>query len=51
MNTKRFDCVRMKNEIQAALLKEFAPLSDAQRQLAMRKHLRRSKSPVAQLWR
>ena len=49
--TKRFDCVRMKNEIQAKMLRDYAGLSDDERQTAMEHELTVSNSPVARLWR
>ena len=48
---KTFDCVAMKNEIQARLLREEEGLSGAARIAAMRRALDRSRSPVGDLWR
>jgi len=49
--TKTFDCVIMKNKIQARLLKERQGMSDAEVNALVQERLRTSKSPVAQLWR
>ena len=49
--TKTFDCVAMKNEIQAKLLRERAGMTDAEVHALVQERLRSSKSPVAQLWR
>jgi len=51
MKTKKFDCVRMKNEIQAKLLRQYAGLSDEQRAALIERELAVSDSPVAKLWR
>ena len=48
---KTFDCVAMKNEIQAKLLRERAGMPDAEVNALVQERLRTSKSPVAQLWR
>ena len=49
--TKRFDCVRMKNEIQARLQRRYAGMTDAERLADMERELARSNSPVGRLWR
>jgi hypothetical protein len=51
MKTKTFDCVRMKNEIQTKLLRQYAGLSDEQRAALIERELAVSASPVAKLWR
>ena len=48
---KRFDCVKMKNDIQARLAEEYRGLTDEQIRERIRRKLARSKSPVARLWR
>ena len=49
--SKRFDCVQMKNDIQAQLLKEYAGLTDAEQMDSMRKELSASDAPAAKFWR
>ena len=48
---KRFDCVQMKNDIQAQLLKEYAGLTDGEQMDSMRKELSASDAPAAKFWR
>jgi hypothetical protein len=49
--TKRFDCVKMKNDIQAAMLREYRGLSDAEIQARIEQDLATSDAPAARLWR
>jgi len=48
---KSFDCVEMKNAIQARLLKEYAGLTDEEVRARIKRKLTTSKDPVAQKWR
>lgn len=48
---KEFDCVRMKDEIQARLMREYKGLTDEQIRRRRARKLATSKSPIAQLWR
>ena len=48
---KRFDCVRMKNEIQAHLLQEQRGLTEAEIQTRAEQGLATSDSPAARFWR
>jgi len=48
---KSFDCVEMKNEIQARLLKQWEGLSDREIEAQITQDLKTSQSPIAQLWR
>jgi len=48
---KRFDCVAMKNQIQAEQAQEYRGLTDEQVRRRIRRALARSKSPVGRLWR
>ena len=48
---KSFDCVAMKNEIQARLLREKEGLSAEERVTAMRSAADHSRSPIGDLWR
>lgn len=48
---KKFDCVKMKNDIQARLAEEYRGLTDEQIQERIHHKLATSNSPVAQLWR
>jgi len=48
---KTFDCVAMKNEIQARLRAEREGMSDEEVRELVRRRLETSDSPVAQLWR
>jgi len=48
---KEFDCVEMKNSIQAQLLKEWEGMSDEEIEAQIDQKLRTSTSPVAKLWR
>ena len=49
--TKRFDCVRMKNDIQARLRRRYTGMTDDERQAAIERRLTESDSPVGRLWR
>jgi len=49
--TKRFDCVKMKNDIQAAMLREYRGLSDAEIQARIEQDLATSDAPAARMWR
>lgn len=48
---KDFDCVQMKNEIQARLLQEYHGLTDAEIQARIEQELATSSAPAAQFWR
>lgn len=48
---KEFDCVRMKDEIQARLARQWRGLTDEEIRERIRRKLATSKSPTAQLWR
>ena len=48
---KRFDCVAMKNRIQAEQAQEYRGLTDEQVRRRIRRALAKSKSPVGRLWR
>ena len=48
---KTFDCVKMKNEIQAELLQHWKGLSSAEIDVQIRDDLSKSQSPVGKLWR
>ena len=48
---KRFDCVILKNRIQAEQAREWRALTDKQIRQRIRRKLARSKSPIARLWR
>ena len=48
---KTFDCVDMKNEIQARLLRDQAGFSGPERVTAVQHALDRSRSPIGCLWR
>jgi len=50
-DSKAFDCVRMKNEIQAKLARERRGLSDEEVLDLINHDLETSDSPLAQLWR
>ena len=49
--TKRFDAVRMKNEIQVKLRQRYARMTDDERLAAIEQHLTAADSPVGRLWR
>ena len=49
--TKKFDCVRMKDAIQAKMRKEHQGLNDEQIAARLRRKLARSNRPIAKLWR
>jgi hypothetical protein len=48
---KRFDCVQMKNDIQAAMLRKYRGMTDDEIQADIERQLATSDSPVAKLWR
>jgi len=48
---KRFDCVEMKDAVQARLNRAMEGLSGAQRREAIRKDLNASQSPIGEIWR
>jgi hypothetical protein len=48
---KTFDCVRMKDEIQARLLREWRGLTDEEIQRRSARKLATSQNPIAKLWR
>jgi hypothetical protein len=48
---KQFDCVKMKDEIQAKLLKQWHGLSDEEIRQEVQRKLAISDSPLAKLWR
>ena len=47
---KDFDCVEMKNEIQARLLKEWEGMSSSEISTSVNNQLASSSSPIAKLW-
>ena len=49
--TKRFDCVQMKNEIQAKLLRNNRGMTDDEVQRALEAELATSNTPAARFWR
>jgi hypothetical protein len=49
--TEPFDCLKMKNNIQAAMLREYRDLSDAEIQARIEHDLATSDAPAARLWR
>jgi hypothetical protein len=48
---KRFDSVRLKDDIQASLLKEYAGKSDIERSRIIEHDLATSDAPIARFWR
>lgn len=48
---KAFDCVEMKNRIQAQLIKKWEGKTDAEIRREVYSELQSSKSPVAKFWR
>ncbi|RJP25129.1 MAG: hypothetical protein C4527_17525 [Candidatus Omnitrophota bacterium] len=48
---KKFDCVEMKNAIQAQLRKEYEGLSDEEIRTRIKHKLETSDTPAARLWR
>ncbi len=48
---KKFDCVEMKNTIQAKLAQEYAGLTDAEVRARIEEKLATSDDPVARKWR
>lgn len=51
MARKQFDCVEMKNQIQAQMQKEYEGLTDEEVRRRIRHRLETSDSIVAQKWR
>lgn len=51
MKTKTFDCIAMKDRIQAELLREWEGLSDAEIRIRIQHDLETSDTPVARWWR
>ena len=51
LKTKPFDCVEMKNRIQAALAEKYAGLSDQERFERIERELNTSDDEVARWWR
>jgi len=51
MMKKRFDCVAMKDAIQARLIRDMEGLSGVQRREAIRRDLNASQSPIGDIWR
>ena len=49
--TKTFDCVEMKNKIQARLAEEYRGLTDEERRRKIAHELASSDDPVARKWR
>jgi hypothetical protein len=48
---KRFECVKMKNDIQARMRRRYAGWTDDERQTDIERRLAESDSPVGRLWR
>ena len=48
---KRFDCVKMKDELQARLDEKYRGLTDEQIRERIRHELATSDGPIARLWR
>jgi hypothetical protein len=48
---REFDCVRLKDEIQARLMREYKGLTDEQIRRRRARKLATSRSPIAKLWR
>jgi hypothetical protein len=48
---KKFDCVRLKDELQARLMREYKGLTDEQIRRRRARKLATSRSPIAKLWR
>ena len=48
---REFDCIRLKDEIQARVARRFRGLSEAQVRSRTRRQLATSKSPIGRLWR
>ena len=48
---KEFDCVRLKDEIQARLTRQWRGLTDEEIRARIRRKLATSRSPIAKLWR
>ncbi len=50
-NEKKFDCVQMKNDIQARLWKEYEGMSVEEIRKNIHEKLYASNSPVGEIWR
>lgn len=50
-SAKKFDCVRMKDEVQAKLLADYDALDDREIRERMQRKLAASTGPVGKLWR
>lgn len=48
---KKFDCLKMKDEIQAKMMDEFAGLTEEERRQRIREELETSNDPLAKKWR
>jgi len=48
---REFDCVRMKDEIQARLTRQWRGLTDEEIRERIRRNLATSQTPIAKLWR
>ena len=48
---KTFDCVKMKNDIQASLYRERKGMSQDQVRKAIERNLATSSTPIAKMWR
>jgi len=48
---KKFDCVKMKDEVQAKLLADYDALDDREIRQRMQRKLAASTGPVGKLWR
>lgn len=48
---KQFDCIQMKNDIQAGMLRKYRGMTDDEIQADIERQLATSDSPVANLWR
>lgn len=48
---EKFDCIEMKDEIQAKLRKEWESLTDKEIRDRIRRNLETSQSPIARWWR
>lgn len=49
--TKTFDCVDMKNQIQEAVEREYAGLTDDERRVRRAQELQQGDDPVSRKWR
>jgi hypothetical protein len=48
---KKFDCVKMKDEIQRILIEERKGMTDKEYRLKIREELEKEDSPVGRLWK